>query len=263
VSPLERLSSSLIHGRLTPVSRAISCFEMPARIASGTRFAICSSSHASAARAARRRSPCSLRRPAGRRGSLYLGGAISRGGSECSSGSSVQWSWLTRLTAGRDGRHIVGRRLLQPTGGITITDAAHASRLSRWPSPRRRSPGTAVPLNVRTRSTPGVASRWWSDARAAACASMRKRPIVERGPIGSSCTADVVPMQRMQRAGPSAASVVRPRRASQACGTGCLFAYGSSSAGRCPRLSFSDVRLRASGSPSAISRQVLEVVGVP
>jgi hypothetical protein len=34
--------------------------------------------------------------------------------------------------------------------------------------------------------------------------------IVERGPIGSSCAADVVPMHRMQRVGPSGASVVRP-----------------------------------------------------
>jgi hypothetical protein len=36
--------------------------------------------------------------------------------------------------------------------------------------------------------------------------------IVERGPIGSSCAANVVPMHRMQRVGPSGASVVRPER---------------------------------------------------
>jgi hypothetical protein len=36
--------------------------------------------------------------------------------------------------------------------------------------------------------------------------------IVERGPIGSSCAADVVPMHRMQRVEPSGASVVRPGR---------------------------------------------------
>lgn len=36
--------------------------------------------------------------------------------------------------------------------------------------------------------------------------------IVERGPIGRSCAADVVPMHRMQRVGPSGAPVVRPQR---------------------------------------------------
>ena len=37
--------------------------------------------------------------------------------------------------------------------------------------------------------------------------------IVQRAPIWSSCAADVVPMHRMQRVGPSGASVVRPKRA--------------------------------------------------
>jgi hypothetical protein len=36
--------------------------------------------------------------------------------------------------------------------------------------------------------------------------------IVERGPVGSSCAADVVRMHRMQRVGPSGASGVRPER---------------------------------------------------
>ena len=36
--------------------------------------------------------------------------------------------------------------------------------------------------------------------------------IVERGPIGSSCAADVVPMHRMQRVEPSGASAVVPCR---------------------------------------------------
>src|SRR5215217_5196856 len=99
--------------------------------------------------------------------------------------------------------------------------ATHLSSHARHPRPAtsdktngsQASPADSLKVSqLAARSGPSRPRRTSPTARSKTASLDAIATIVERGPIGSSCAADVVPMHRVEEVRPSGASVGRPMR---------------------------------------------------